>query len=161
MSIMWTWVTTHFIFWTGFVCAALLLVHIIRQRHTPAGTSAWLLLIILVPYIGVPLYVFFGGRKLERIIKRKRAIHLVEEYVTPLDQSHDIDRMLRGYDIPGATAGNKTILCEDAVTAYRQLTTLIREASSHIHITTYLFKNDVVGKEVIALLAERASPDIA
>ncbi len=157
---MWTLAASYLVFWAGFVCAALLLVHVIRQRHTPAGTSAWLLLIILLPYIGVPLYLLFGGRKLQRIIRTKSAIHLVEEHVVPPEQCHRIDRMLRRYGIPGATEGNTVRLCTDAVTAYSQLINLINESKHHIHIATYVLANDLVGKEIIELLAKRAAEGV-
>ena len=48
-----------------------LVVHILLQRHTPPVTMAWLLAIVFLPYVGVPLYLFLGGRKINRTIAKK------------------------------------------------------------------------------------------
>ena len=42
-----------------------------REKKAPANTFAWLLVIILIPYVGVPLFLLFGGRKLRRLAKLK------------------------------------------------------------------------------------------
>ena len=47
------------------------------EKRAPANTFAWLLIIILVPWVGVPLYLLFGGRKLRRLAKRKSRLHPV------------------------------------------------------------------------------------
>ena len=39
------------------------LLHMLYQRRSPQSLSTWLLTIILLPYIGVLLYLFFGLRK--------------------------------------------------------------------------------------------------
>ena len=41
------------------------------QRKQPGNTFAWLFLIAFVPYVGVPLYLMFGGRKLRRLAALK------------------------------------------------------------------------------------------
>ncbi|MCJ7542670.1 MAG: PLDc N-terminal domain-containing protein, partial [Desulfobacterales bacterium] len=48
----------------GFILALALLSHILRERRSPTSTLAWLMAIIFIPYLGVPLYLIFGGRKM-------------------------------------------------------------------------------------------------
>jgi cardiolipin synthase len=55
----------------GFLLALLLVARLMSQKKAPANTFAWLLVIILLPYVGVPLYLMFGGRKLRRLAARK------------------------------------------------------------------------------------------
>ena len=48
----------------GFVLALFAIARIISEKRQPSNTLAWLLAIILIPYVGVPLYLVLGGRKL-------------------------------------------------------------------------------------------------
>lgn len=57
------WWLSHLAWIGGFLLATLLLAHIIRQRRPPGSTLAWVLFIVMAPYLGVPFYLVFGGRK--------------------------------------------------------------------------------------------------
>ena len=36
---------------------------VLRQRRPTGSAFAWLLAIVLIPYLGIPCYLMFGGRK--------------------------------------------------------------------------------------------------
>src|SRR6478752_2692927 len=55
----------------GFLLAFFLVARLMSEKRAPANTFAWLLVIILVPWVGVPLYLLLGGRKLRRLAERK------------------------------------------------------------------------------------------
>src|SRR6185503_12691228 len=55
----------------GFLLAFFLVARLMSEKRAPANTFAWLLIIVLLPYVGVPLYLLFGGRKLRRLAERK------------------------------------------------------------------------------------------
>jgi len=55
----------------GFLLAIFLIARLMSEKKQPGNTLAWLLGIVLVPYVGVPLYLLFGGRKLRRLLARK------------------------------------------------------------------------------------------
>src|SRR5579862_6142767 len=38
--------------------------HALKQRRHPAAAVGWVLLMVLLPYVGLPLYLLFGTRKL-------------------------------------------------------------------------------------------------
>src|SRR5471032_1700665 len=66
---MWTelhWISLH-----GLVVATGLMTyvvasHTLRQRRHPAAAIGWVITLVLVPYLGLPLYLLFGTRKLVR-----------------------------------------------------------------------------------------------
>src|ERR1039457_1747569 len=58
----------------GFLLALFLVARLMSERRAPANTFAWLLVIVFIPWLGVPLYLMFGGRKLRRLAKDKRAL---------------------------------------------------------------------------------------
>ena len=62
-------ITTHL----GFLLALVFLAYLIRQKRSPASTMAWLLLVLFLPWVGVPLYLMLGGRKMSRMARRKAA----------------------------------------------------------------------------------------
>jgi cardiolipin synthase len=58
------WLLVHLLPSIGFILALAFLSHILRERRSPTSTLAWLMAIIFIPYLGVPLYLVFGGRKM-------------------------------------------------------------------------------------------------
>src|SRR3954447_21781682 len=56
----------------GFTLALFLVARLMSEKRAPANTFAWLLIIILVPWVGVPLYLMLGGRKLRRLAEAKK-----------------------------------------------------------------------------------------
>ena len=68
------WILLHILPIMGFFLAVTLLVHQSQKRRSPASTVAWLMAILLVPYLGVPAYVVFGGRKIKSLTKNKTGL---------------------------------------------------------------------------------------
>ena len=54
---------TFWFFLVDFTLVSIALLHMLYQRRTPQSLATWLLTIILLPYIGVLIYFFFGLRK--------------------------------------------------------------------------------------------------
>src|SRR3954464_6788631 len=61
----------HLLTVAGFLLALLTIARLISERKQPSNTFAWLLAIAFVPYVGVPLYLLLGGRKIQRLASRK------------------------------------------------------------------------------------------
>ena len=98
--------TTHL----GFLLALVFLAYLIRQRRSPASTVAWLLLVLFLPYVGVPLYLMFGGRKLKRMARKKAQVY-DRAHSPPLSQAdRSIERLLLSYGVlrPGAAIGSSS-----------------------------------------------------
>ena len=61
--------------WHGLMSALGLLVyalgsHALNQRRHPAAAIGWVMVIVLLPEVGVPLYLLFGTRKLPKAGRR-------------------------------------------------------------------------------------------
>ncbi len=74
LSYVNNWLFSEFLTHLGFLLALVLMAGLLRQRRSPSSTIAWLLVILLLPYIGVPLYIMIGGRKMQRMAQRKAPI---------------------------------------------------------------------------------------
>ena len=71
------WLLIHLLPSIGFILALALLSHILRERRSPTSTVAWLMAIIFIPYLGVPLYLIFGGRKMINKAETKPKLSLL------------------------------------------------------------------------------------
>ncbi|HRI83402.1 MAG TPA: PLDc N-terminal domain-containing protein, partial [Opitutaceae bacterium] len=58
---------SHLFTIAGFLLAIFLIARLVSEKRQPGSTFAWLLVIVLIPYVGVPLYLLLGGRKLRRL----------------------------------------------------------------------------------------------
>ncbi|MGA2035394.1 MAG: phospholipase D-like domain-containing protein [Thermoguttaceae bacterium] len=152
-----TWILAHLASVIGASLSILAIAHMLRQRRSPSSTAAWLLVIIAVPYLGVPLFLMFGGRKLRRRAESKDDLGLIARGEIPLEKSNYVDRTLRLYGIPGATAGNRMTLCATGVEGLQAMLQLVDEAVRSIHLETFIFSRDEVGQDVLHRLAKRAA----
>jgi cardiolipin synthase len=144
----------------GFLLALLLLAHILRSKRPPSSTIAWLLIIVLMPYVGVPLYLTFGGRKLKRMAGRKEKVYDTADSSADGAFGAGTERILRSFGVPPATTGNTVRLVTDGQDAYRRLTEIIDGATRTVHMTTYILGRDAVGEAVVAKLARKAAEGV-
>jgi len=151
------WIFPHVAIIAGFLLAGVAAVHMLRQRHSPAGTTAWLLAMVLLPYVGVPLYLALGGRKMRRDARAKSDLRMPEHDFQPLEKVDPIDRLLRTYGIPGATRGNRLRLCLTGEEIYTELVRMIETAETSIGVTTFILGRDEVGRDILDRLTRRAA----
>ncbi len=143
----------------GFVLALFLIARLMSEKRAPANTFAWLLLIVLVPYVGVPLYLLLGGRKLRRLAERKSHLRpaLPARPTSPsafatAPIAHTV--MASGAGAP--VAGNSLRLLTTGEDTYAELERRIRSAHHTIHIATFILGRDDTGRRLVELLADRA-----
>lgn len=144
----------------GFALALVFLASVLRSNRAPQSTIAWLLTIVLVPYVGVPLYLMLGGRKLRRMAGRKQPVYDRKSAEPGGDLGPGTERVLRSFGVPPATRGNRVEMVTDGVVAYERLVEIIDGARRTIHLTSYILGRDAVGDAVVARLARRASEGV-
>ena len=71
LNVGYTWLSSELLTRLGFLLALVFVANLLRQRRSPSSTIAWLLVILLEPYLGVPLYVIFGGRKMNPLAQKR------------------------------------------------------------------------------------------
>lgn len=152
-------ILTHVSMIVGFLLAVILLTYTIRQKLPPAKTLAWLLAIIFIPYVAVPLYLLLGGRKAKRQADRKSKLAL------QLERSEDaepgqVERLLEAFNMPGAVSGNRLTFCDVRTEGYDQMVELIDSAETSLHMETYIWEPDAVGRDFFSRLAVRAREGI-
>lgn len=154
----------------GYVVTLLLIRWVVlsRRRH-PAATVAWILAIIILPYLGGLLYLVFGINRVERRAARieaaSRAIgpHLPELTQYRLGSGFRLnDQQLRLMKLASTgcgtapTAGNQIELLVDTNVTFRRIEVAVMEARESLHLEYYIWRADRTGRRLRDLLIERA-----
>jgi cardiolipin synthase len=150
------WISSELLTHLGFLLALVFLANLLRQKRSPSSTIAWLLVILLLPYVGVPLYVMFGGRKMNPMARRKGRIYSPPPAGEGDSRGVGTERLLASYGVPPARAGNRIELVTSGDDAYCRIMRMIEEARSTIHITTYILGWDEASRSLVERLIERA-----
>lgn len=147
----------------GVLLVLFALARVASQRRQPGNTLAWLLVIILLPYVGVPLFLLFGGRKIRRLTAKKRRIrlpHLAGAQASEATRADPVAQSVRTSGAGDPVAGNTVRLLTNGEDTFAELERRILAARHTIHIATYILGRDKVGKRLVALLARRARQGI-
>lgn len=146
----------------GLICAAIIIRRVSQERRGPSQTLSWLLLVLLVPFIGVPLYLFFGGRKSRRKARIKTEVNRYAQSLSRAGQTADtpVIRPLARPPSQIISEGNHFELLPDGESTFRRFIHEIQAAEHTIHIATYILGNDRSGQAIVAQLAKRASEGI-
>src|SRR5204863_4129485 len=117
----------------GFTFALFLVARMMSEKRAPANTFAWLLIIVLVPWVGVPLYLLLGGRKIRRLAERKSRLRptLPLGSQSPFQPSHSavIHTIVSAGGAP-PVSGNSMRLIISGEDAYTLLEEHIRSAQA-------------------------------
>lgn len=142
----------------GFLMAAIIIARLMEEQRHPGNAMAWLLLIILVPYIGVPLYLLLGSRKFKKLVARKPPLY----HPRPLEKpAHaELEQILVSSGAPMATTADSFLVLSTGEQAYHCLMNEIRQARDHIYITTFILGRDKVARSIITLLAAKAAEGV-
>lgn len=149
----------HLLTVAGFLLAIFLIARLMSEKRQPGNTLAWLLGIVLVPYVGVPLYLLLGGRKLKRLVARKSRLAPVPSRETALHSAPAKGAVPHALVLGGAclpVGGNAVRLITEGEQAYAEIERHIREARKSIHLTTFILGRDDTGRRIVDLLAQRA-----
>lgn len=141
----------------AFVAAGLLTYLVVtrvrRQRRHPYAALAWVMGIAAFPYLGLPLFLVFGTRKVVRpATPRQPAPAGPWAALAPLWAT----RLLAALGVAGARPQAVVRFESDGEAALAQLQRVIGSARHTLDICTYVLGDDEVGAAVAAALADRA-----
>ncbi len=158
-----TSIWSHLLTVGGFLLAVFAIARLMSDKRQPGNTIAWLLGIVLIPYIGVPLYLLIGGRKIQQLVARKSRVSprlagapLARESTLQLPAARAI--VANGAGEP--VGGNRVKLITQGEKAFNEIASLIRGAKHTINITTFILGREETGRAIVALLAERAKAGV-
>ena len=157
------WLVPHISTILGFLLAVFLLSRILREHRPPASTMAWLLSILLVPYVGVPLYFLIGGRKHRRLAARKNQLYaamLPRDDADALRALNPIERILLTGGAPRTSTGDRIQLWSSGEETFAKIMELFANAKTSIDVSTFILGGDPTGLAVVERLAARAAEGV-
>ena len=143
----------HVAFMAAGLLTYLVVTRVRRQRRHPYAALAWVMGIAAFPYLGLPLFLVFGTRKVVRpATPRQPAPAGPWAALAPLWAT----RLLAALGVAGARPQAVVRFESDGEAALAQLQRVIGSARHTLDICTYVLGDDEVGAAVAAALADRA-----
>ncbi len=151
---------------------------ILLENKNPLKTQSYLLLMVLLPIIGMLIYLFFGvnfrRRKLysrkgfsdQKIIQRwikdydnllSKSSDDVHEY---LNEKAKLPFLFWRNNFSSLSANNHIQVFTNGEEKFPVLLKKLQKAKHHIHLEYYIFDDDVLGNKIMNILCERAQSGV-
>lgn len=142
------------------------IVVVVLDNRNPVKTIAWILVLMFLPIIGLLLYFFFGrSQRRERIIGKKSYSRLLKkpmaEYLAQdaCQYPEHHSRLVSLFHLTSQAFpfdGNRVEVYTTGASLLSSLLRRLQEAQRHIHLESYIFEDDAVGRMVRDVLIEKA-----
>ncbi len=131
--------------------------HTLHQRRHPSAAIAWVMGILLVPFLALPLYLAFGTRK---IAATRPALAPARRVPSPASQATaaqaQAQRLAQAMGLPDPVPYEELALHADGEQSLTALRRLIAGATQTLEVSTFLFGRDALGDEIGEQLKQRA-----
>lgn len=156
----------------------LFIVKILFDIDSGPKASAYILLVILLPVIGMVIYIFFGHNHHKKKLYSKRIgfEETKREFILKdLYRFNELNRSLFEEEFPNYTAmsdmvfkdvlspvtlRNEVILLTNGEEKFPELIADIEKARHHIHFEYYIYEDDEIGNHIADLLIKKASEGV-
>lgn len=147
---------------------------ILFENKNPAKTTAWLMVLFLLPYVGFVFYILFGRNyrnkyrsKKKVAYSRKRldsAVLMQTKMLNYLDlffnnesyvNNRLINLLLKNANSPFSVNNDVEILTNGEVTFARMIEEM-EKAEKHIHFQFFIIRNDDIGNKIKDVLIKKA-----
>lgn len=153
-------------------------VKILLENKNPLKTHSYILLLVLVPFIGLVIYILFGqDYRKHKFYSRKKAIDssLVDTIVNNqlnlayqhelvnnelvMEKANIIKLLLRNNNA-FLTKNNEVKMLINGEEKFSSLLLDLDKASNHIHLEYYIFEEDEIGEKIINKLIQKATEGV-
>ncbi len=148
---------------------------VVSENRNPVKTLAWITVLVLLPVVGIILYIFFG-RSLRhvRMISRKKRLRLTNrddikhlmrsrQVVHYEDEKSDRQQMINLVNsVQGSPylANNAVEIFTNGKDKFDALKRDLLAAERYIHIQYYIIENDIIGNEIADILKQKAADGV-
>jgi cardiolipin synthase len=128
----------------------------LNQRRHPSAAIAWVLGILLVPWLALPLYLAFGSRKVAAFRESPKPRSAPPAFAAAYPTMLRSLQLGAAMGIPDPVSYTGLNIHEDGAQALNALRRVIACARAAIDVSTFLVGRDVLGDEILQLLEQKA-----
>ena len=151
-----SWLATHLEIVLISLVVLIAASFMLQQRRSPQSTAAWLLALIVMPYVAVPIFVAVGFRK------RHDGPEAIDfRPINSGDPVDPLDALWRSYGLPPAVGGHRLQLHVTPQEARTALFSAVTQARRRIDALFYIVANDAQGRAFVEALTEKAREGLA
>jgi cardiolipin synthase len=143
---------------------------VLSENRNPVKSLAWVTVLMLLPLVGIILYLFFGrnlknkhmiSRRLRRRLRRRERARKVDYNKLNLTQeSRQQINLATAMASTPFYPSNKVDVFTNGADKFESLKADLRTARQYINIQYYIFEDDKIGNEIRDLLIERAKAGV-
>lgn len=165
---IWHWLVMGFVLLIGSLCA----LDAIVTARTPQGALAWSFVLVLAPFVSIPLYFVFGQRRFRGYVDARRshdkqAQGTESEIRKQLSKFivHPEDELGRGRVLEQLaslpfTHGNDVELLIDGEATFSAILDAIEDAEEYVLCQFYIFRDDQLGRRLRQALLDKAADGV-
>ena len=127
--------------------------HVLKQRRHPAAAVGWVLVMVLLPYVGLPLYLLFGRRKL---VHSANHPPLAADIADVKAEGAWARQLAAAMAQPAAAGYENLRIHADGAQALEALWEVIESARRELILSTFIIGNDDFGEALAACLESKA-----
>lgn len=147
---------------------------IILENRNPVKTISWILVLVLLPFIGIVIYLFFGqeyrktkmySRKGLKSLEKLRNLTLEQLDNLPKNHFQISDRLYSKRRLMNLllsnsnailTNNNELRILRNGEETFTEIFSAIEQALHHIHLEYYIVEDDTIGNYLRELLIKKA-----
>lgn len=161
----------HWIFLLIYIMVIVsIIVTILMDNRQPAKTMAWVMVLLFVPVAGIILYIFFGQntrkmrfisqRSLDQLSKRQMLEFVEQRELRMPDKFQSLVRLFTNQSLALPFKDNEAEFYTDGYQFFPALLQAISRARHHIHLETYIFDDDPLGRLIADALIHKAKKGV-
>lgn len=161
----------HWIFLLIYIMVIVsIIVTILMDNRQPAKTMAWVMVLLFVPVAGIILYIFFGQntrkmrfisqRSLDQLSKRQMLEFVEQRELRMPDKFQSLVRLFTNQSLALPFKDNEAEFYTDGYQFFPALLQSISRSRHHIHLETYIFDDDPLGRLIADALIQKAKEGV-
>lgn len=161
-----------------FLTVVFIAILIILENRNPVKTISWILVLVLLPFAGIVIYLFFGqeyrktkmfSRKGLKNLEKLRNLTLEQLDNLPNNHFRISDRLYSKKRLMNLllansnailTSNNTVQVLRNGAETFPEIFRMIEQAKHHVHLEYYIVENDTIGNYLRELLIRKAQEGV-
>lgn len=173
-TIAWQWISLIFVIFV-YAFVVYLIIKTLLQNRNPVSTLSWVMVLIMLPFLGIVLYMLFGQKVTRRWIFQKlhykelqQMNHIVNSQLKDIKSLNNIDdpfladfrkliSLLLRKNKSFLSSNNNINIFHNGYELYEQIYRDLEAATEFIHLQYYIFEDGVVADKIKEILIKKSN----